>query len=79
MKLMSSLKKLDVKSVADKITTVLVSTIFISFILVFAIFSFDYSPEILKEKKDLHELKRSNVCNSDKTLTICMVYDDRKA
>lgn len=72
MKLTFSLKKLEENLVFNKISTYVLSTAFIVFILFLAIFSFDYSYEIINSKKEYRQLKQSNVCESlNTTLSLC--------
>lgn len=72
MKLIFSLKKLEENLIFNKISTYILSTVFIIFILFLAIFSFDYSHEIINSKKEYRQLKQSNMCESlNTTLKLC--------
>lgn len=72
MKLTRSLKKLNENLIFNKLSTYLLSTIFIGFILFLATFSFDYSHEIISSKKEHRQLKQSNMCESlNTTLNLC--------
>lgn len=72
MKLIHSLKKLDVNLVFNKTVTIFLSTLFISFVLFLAAFSFDYSPEIINSKKEYKQLRQSSICELFNTsLNLC--------